>query len=86
MKTQVQFLLFLEHYKVLLRLSLVLHYVLQFLERANLDKRLRDINLTCYVNKDFIVQVLVCTRDHSMKYYVIKEWVGGPKKVKSMMT
>ena len=61
MKTQVQFLLFLEHYKVLLRLSLVLHYVLQFLERANLDKRLRDINLTCYVNKDFIVQVLVCT-------------------------
>ena len=61
MKPQVQFFLFVERYKVLLKLSLVLQHDLQFLERANLDKRLRDINQTCYVNKDFIVQVLVCT-------------------------
>ena len=61
MKLQVQFFSFVEYHKVLLKLSLALQHVLQFLERAHLDKRLRYINLTCYVNKDFIIQVLVCT-------------------------
>ena len=61
MKPQVQFFSFVEYHKVFLKLSLALQHVLQFLERAHVDKRLRDINLTCYVNKDFIVQVLVCT-------------------------
>ena len=61
MVPQVEFFSFVGYHKVLLKLSLVLQHVLQFLERAHLDKRLRDINLICYVNKDFIVQVLLCT-------------------------
>ena len=37
---------------IFLKLSLAL----QFLERARLDKRLRDINLNCSANKGFVVQ------------------------------